>query len=78
MQSLGFSTHVIPDIEGESRTALVHIRENGHVSVSVRDYQSGTQIMGEVEMLIGKIAKRAKRLDLFLAGTPVKLAIRGR
>ena len=76
---LGMSTHLIPDIEGESRTALVHIRENGHVSVSVMDYRSGTAMMGGVQTLIGFMCKRAKRIDLYLAGHRVAdLAVRGR
>ena len=72
------STHLIPDMEGESRKALLHIRENGHVSVSIMEYQSGTAMRGGVQTLIGFMCKRAKRIDLFLAGCKVPdLAVRG-
>lgn len=74
----GFTTHQIEDINGEVRKALIHYnRERKHVSISVLDYESGTQIMGEAAALVLKFFKRCRTADLFLPGRtmPIRLPV---
>ena len=64
----GFSTYKIEDINGETRNALVHYREDTrHISISVTDFESGTAVVGGAAAIV-KLFKKPRRADIFLAG----------
>lgn len=75
----GFGIFEITDADGETRSALVRYdKETRYASVSVGDYFSGTQMIGEAAALVNKLFKKCRRAELFLIGytRPIRLPVK--
>ena len=59
-----FEVHQLADIENETAKVIVHVGDNGHVSITPLKYQSGTQLRGNAAKLLATLGKRVRKATL--------------